>query len=116
MLAVSQVCCFVLINNCSFVFRKRLRAVCSEELPWRSQANLILSTCHLDVLLGRLPVDQANALLEPHLQRPHGLTFDAAGVIIDGVLPIHPPMVAGTRGGKVNLCSVQRCVELVTHY
>lgn len=76
--------------------------MCSEELPWRSQANLIQSICHLDVLLGRLPVSHANVQLEPHPQRPNGLTFDAAGVIIDGVLPIHPPMVAGERGGKVN--------------
>lgn len=67
-----------------------------EDMPWRAQANLIQATCCLDTLLGRLGTSGEGATdLEPHLQQPHGLMFDAAGVIIDGVLPIHPPAVAG---------------------
>ena len=34
---------------------------------------------------------------EPHLYQPPGLTFDTAGVIIEGVLPTHPPVMAGAR-------------------
>ena len=87
-------------SNIIVVFRKRLRVVCSEELPWRSQANLIMATCHLDMLLGRLGVSHVTTEMEPHLQRPDGVTFDKAGVIIDGVLPIHPPVIPGARGNK----------------
>ena len=82
--------------------RKRLRAVCVEDMPWRAQANLIQAACFLDTLLGRLvghsASDERATDLEPHLQQPHRLTFDAAGVIIDGVVPIHPPAVAGAEG------------------
>ena len=85
-----------------FFFRKRLRSVCAEELPWRSQANLIQATCHLDMLLGRLGVAEATIESEPHPQQPHGLTFDAAGVIIDRVLPLYSPVVAGAGDKKVN--------------
>ena len=75
-----------------------------EDMPWRAQANLIQATCCLDTLLGRLighSASEGATGVEPHLQQRHGLTFDAAGVIIDGVLPIHPPMVAGA-DEKVN--------------
>ena len=70
-------------------------------MPWRAQANLILATCCLDTLLGRLngagDREEGATELETHLhlRQPHGVTFDAAGVIIDGVIPIHPPALPG---------------------
>ena len=82
--------------------RKRLRAVCCEDMPWRSQANLIQAVCYLDQLLGRLGNNSETTVdVEPQVHQPSGLTFDVAGVIIDGVLPTHPPAIAGV-GRKVN--------------
>jgi hypothetical protein len=70
-----------------------------EDMPWRAQANLIQATCCLDTLLGRLVGHTASTSegATDSQQQPHGVTFDAAGVIIDGVLPIHPPAVAGAK-------------------
>ena len=70
--------------------RKRLRSVCLQELPWRAQANLIQASCYLDQLEKRLTGLRSE---EAHSQPP--LTFDAAGVIIDGVLPVYERAVAG---------------------
>ena len=69
-------------------------------MPWRSQANLIQAKCHLDALLGRLqcPSNEQGSTrttAEPQQHQSHQLRFDTAGVIIDGVLPIHPPVIAG---------------------
>ena len=81
-----------------------------EDMPWRAQANLIQATCCLDSLLGRLVGQSANSAskgaTDSHMQQPHGVTFDAAGVIINGVLPIHPPAVAGAEE-KVHACKAK---------
>jgi hypothetical protein len=68
-----------------------------EDMPWRAQANLIQATCCLDTLLGRLVGHTANASEGATDVNPRRVTFDTAGVIIDGVLPIHPPAVAGAK-------------------
>ena len=75
-------------------------------MPWRSQANLIQATCYLDTLLGRLGHSEVSTDTEPHLHQPHGLTFDAVGVIIDGVLPIHPPVLAGAEAKVTTMYSI----------
>ena len=79
-------------------------------MPWRAQANLIQATCCLDSLLGRLVGQCANSAskgaTDSHMQQPHGVTFDAAGVIINGVLPIYPPAVAGAEE-KVHTCKAK---------
>ena len=73
-------------------------------MPWRAQANLIQASCCLDSLLRRLEGQSANSASKGATNSQlHGLTFDAAGVIIDGVLPIHLPAVAGAEG-KVHTC------------
>ena len=79
--------------------RKRLRLVCLQELPWRAQANLIQASCYLDQLEKRLPGLKSE---EAH-SRPPPLTFDAAGVIMDGVLPVYERAVAGQTVTQVGL-------------
>ena len=79
-------------------------------MPWRAQANLIQASCCLGSLLGRLEGQSSNSAskgpTDSHLKQHHGVTFDVAGVIIDGVLPIHSPAVAGAEG-KVHTCRVK---------
>ena len=100
-------------------FRKRLREVCSEELPWRSQANLLLATCCLDRLLGKPSHGGSGGGSEggsgegsgggrggeneakPSVQ-PNRLRFDTAGVIINGVIPVHPDALPGQKVGDIS--------------
>ena len=83
--------------------RKRLRTVSSEELPWRSQANLLLATCCLDGLLRKLSGGRSGeggggegveSAARTSVQ-PHWLRLDTTGVIIDGVIPDHPDTLPG---------------------
>ncbi len=67
--------------------RKRLRSVCTLELPWRAQANIISATCHLESLCGRLTGGGGGC----------GLTLDQAGCLIEGAVPVYTNALAGTK-------------------
>ena len=93
--------------------RKRLRSVCTEELPWRAQANLVYASCYLNQVLGRLRSEKSESIEESlqggKLPR-NGLGFESVGLIIDGVIPSFPEAMAGM-GRKVpaqvwNYCGV----------
>lgn len=66
--------------------------MCSVEMPWRVQANLIQATCCLELLDKRMA---GNLKREGDTEEIFGLSFDTAGVLIDGVIPIHPQSLAG---------------------
>ena len=73
------------------MYRKKLREVCEDELPWRSQANLLLAQCVLHRLLKRIhklaPTDNTYQL------PPDWAWLERSGVIMDGVIPTYPPAV-----------------------
>lgn len=83
--------------------RKRLRSVCQLELPWRAQANIIQASCYLEGL-----VKEITTFSNKPQPRECSQTFDTAGVIIDGVVPIYSPALSG------NLVSSQ-CDDPVHH-
>ena len=66
--------------------------MCSVELPWRVQANLIQATCCMELLNKRMV---GNVKKEGVTEEILGLSFDTAEFLIDGVIPIHPQALAG---------------------
>ncbi len=80
----------------------------AEELPWRSQANIILANCYLNHVLVRLreEVKKLEELEKKEKTPPsrdesgEGLRFEFTGVIIEGLIPVFPPSLAGL-GSKV---------------
>ena len=79
-----------------FLFSKRLRVVSKEELPWRSQANVLMAGCYLHSLLGRAGRGVGCEGGEGVIQLP-SLLFDAAGVLIEGVIPAHKDSIPGLK-------------------
>lgn len=82
--------------------------MCLEEYPWRSQANLLLASCHLNQALGRLRLecgdgkaaaakDAKDAKEEQEGQKllRNALRLESTGIIIDGVIPQYPQALAG---------------------
>ena len=69
--------------------------MCELERPWRTQANIIQATCRLESLEKRL------AVLSVPGGQPVGPTFDSAGVIVEGVVPVYRKALAGT---NVSVC------------
>lgn len=69
---------------------------------------MLMSNCYLHQLLGRLKADDVEGRVqgEERSRRgmdrggDHGLRFDLTGVIIEGVIPMFPPSLAG-QGNKV---------------
>ena len=84
-----------------FLFSKRLRVVSKEELPWRSQANVLMAGCYLHSLLGRAGRGVGCEGGECVIQLP-SLLFDAAGVLIEGVIPAHKDSIPGLKN-KVHI-------------
>ena len=79
--------------------------MCELERPWRTQANIIQATCHLESLEKRL------AVLSVPGGQPVGPTFDSAGVIIEGVVPVYNKALAGAN------VSMSVCVDrMVLNY
>ena len=64
--------------------------MCSDELTWRAQANLLLSQCFLEQLLKKLRIEDGEgdegkgAQIVPHSLR--------TGVIMEGDVPTYPPV------------------------
>ena len=87
--------------------RKRLRALCAEELPWRAQANLLLSNCYLCRVFGQLKAlcggDEGEGRVEQGLlaRGDHKMRFDSIGIIVEGVVPVFAPAIAG-QGNQVS--------------
>ena len=75
--------------------RKRLRSVCNEELPWRTQANLALASCYLNQALGRLKAECTEGTHQEDRLPRNRLGFESTGVIIDGVISSFPEVIAG---------------------
>lgn len=72
--------------------------VSSEELPWRSQANLLLGTSCLDLLLSRLGGAEGAEQEGEELAVPQEwLRFEAAEVMIEGVIPVHAESLPGPK-------------------
>ncbi len=100
------------------MFRKRLREVCSEEHQWRAQANLLLAYSYCNQALDRVrkngmgkgPQDSDRDRQEKNEDGRGGdkdFRFDLSGIIMEGVVPVFTPCVAG-KGSKVS-----RVLELV---
>lgn len=84
-LSASVVCMCIL---CFFRYRKRIREIASDELPWRSQANIYLTQCHLHQLL-KIEEDRGS-----HRMSSLG---GAGGGMIDraDIVPTYPPVTPG---------------------
>ena len=119
---VCVVCLFVCVFVCT-ARRKRLRDVCGEEHCWRAQANLLLSYCYLHQALGRLKAESGEDVQgrqgdggeeeeeeEEEEEKGRGgdreFRFDQSGVILEGVIPVFTPCVAG-KGNKVSHLTTQ---------
>ena len=68
--------------------RKRLRAVTAEELPWRSQANLLLAVSMVDLFLAQLQGGAGGGAGGVATIPHQWLRFESATAIISGVLPV----------------------------
>ena len=88
-----------------------MRSISTEEQPWRSQGNVLLATCYLNQVLSRLKEacqveevkegEERDMLPSPDLL-VNGLRFDSAGVMIEGVIPVFSPSLAG-QGNTVRI-------------
>ena len=79
-----------------------MRTASSDELPWRSQANLIMATCYHSQILGHLAEFMREQIFEREEGKcvDEGLRFDSVGTIIEGAIPQFLPALAG-QGNKV---------------
>ena len=65
--------------------------MCRDELVWRSQANLLLSQCHLEQLLKTISAGQEKA-------KPMSSQSLRAGVVTEGDIPTYTPITPGYSG------------------
>jgi len=82
--------------------------VCVEEHVWRSQANLLLAYCYTQQVLDKLKAECGSGTERQPKWSENGrggdreFRFDLSGVIMEGVVPVFAPSVAGKGGNKVS--------------
>ncbi len=87
----------------------------NEELPWRSQANLLVAISGLDLLLERLRGTQEEEAGEEEEEDGEGevgvglavpsewLRFESAEVMVEGIIPVHAESLPGHHLSKVHI-------------
>ena len=83
--------------------RKRVREVCSDEVVWRAQANLLLAQCLLNQLLKKFRAEDEKEEEEVEGRGVQTVSHSLrAGLIMEGDIPTYPPVTPGysvTLGG-----------------